>query len=130
MFLFIFLLLILLTGSIRHVSQESIGLLEESLTFLLVPDAAHLSHFLFERVYLTSVIVLAHSGGHIIQGRRLIFGRGFLIARRITVGAEFVEVHPDNIFAVFGCTTLLLLALLLLVMSGRLPGATDTMTSE
>ena len=73
------------------------------------------------------VILLAHSGGHIIQGRRLIFGRGFLIARRITVVAEFVEVHPDNIFAVFGCTTLLLLALL--SISGFQYGATDTVTS-
>jgi hypothetical protein len=42
------LFLILLSGGIRHVSQESIGLLEESLRLLFVPDAAHLSHFLFE----------------------------------------------------------------------------------
>jgi hypothetical protein len=53
----------------------------------------------------------SHSGGHIIQGRRLIFGRGFLLARRISVVAEFVEVHANNMFAVFGCTTLLLFVL-------------------
>jgi len=47
---FYLVFLILLNGGIRHVSQESIGLLEESLTFLLVPDAAHLSHFLFEKL--------------------------------------------------------------------------------
>jgi hypothetical protein len=67
------------------------------------------------------VILLAHSGGHIIQGSRLIFGRGFLLARRIAVVAEFVEVQPNNIFAVLGCTTLLLLALLFLGLNvGRL----------
>ena len=76
------------------------------------------------------MILLAYSGGHIIQGRRLIFGRGFLLARRKTVVAELMEVHLNKVLAVFACTTLLLLALLLLVMSGRLSGATDTVTSE
>ena len=57
------------------------------------------------------MIVLAHSGGHFIQGRRVI-GRGFLLARREAGVTEFVEVHLNNVFAVFGCTTLLLLALL------------------
>ncbi len=74
------------------------------------------------------MILLVHSGGHIIQGSRRIFGRGFLLARRITVVAEFVEVHANNIFAVFGCTTLLLLALL--ILSGFKCEATDTVTSE
>ena len=74
------------------------------------------------------MILLAHSGGHIIQGSRLIFGKGFLLARGIAVVAEFVEVHPNNIFAVFGCTTLLLLALL--IIFGFNCGATDTVTSE
>jgi len=59
---------------------------------------------------------------------RLIFGRGFLLARRIAVVAEFVEVHLNNVFAVFGCTTLLLLALL--IIFGFNCGATDTVTSE
>ncbi len=76
------------------------------------------------------MILLAHSGGHIIQGRRLIFGTGFLLARRKAVDAEFVEVHLNKVFAVLACTTLLLLALLLLIIFGRLSGATDTVTSE
>ena len=92
MFLFIYLFLILLNGGIRHVSQEIIGLLKERLTLLFVPDAAHLSHFLLRDISLPVVILLAHSGGHIIQGRRLIFGKGFLLARRITFVAEFAVV--------------------------------------
>ena len=74
------------------------------------------------------MILLAHSGGHIIQGRRVMFGRGFLLARRIAVVAEFVEVHLNSVFAVFGCTTLLLLALL--IIFGLKCGATNTVTSE
>ena len=64
------------------------------------------------------MVFLAHSGGNIIQGRRVI-SRGFLLARREAGVAEFVEVHLNKVLAVFACTTLLLLALLLLV-SGRL----------
>ena len=56
------------------------------------------------------MIVLAHSGGNIIQGRG-VFGRGFLLARREAGITELVEVHLNSILAVFGCTTLLLLAL-------------------
>ena len=77
------------------------------------------------------MILLAHSGGHIIQGGRVI-GRGFLLARREAGFTEFVVAHLDNIFAVFGCTMLLLLALLLLVpwlLSGVTSGLTDTVTS-
>ena len=74
------------------------------------------------------MILLAHSGGHIIQGRRLIIGRGFLLARRKAVVAEFVEVHLNKVFAFFACTTLLLLALL--IIFGFECGATDTVTSE
>ncbi len=74
------------------------------------------------------MILLAHSGGHIIQGSRLIFGRGILLARRIAVVAEFVEVHPNNIFAVFGCTKLPLFALLIIFRFEC--RATDTVTSE
>ena len=65
------------------------------------------------------MIVLAHSGGNLIQGRRVI-GRGFLLARRKAGITEFVEVHLNNFFAVFGCTTLLLLALLTVLNVGRL----------
>ena len=74
------------------------------------------------------MILLAHSGGHIIQGRRVI-GRGFLLARREAGVAEFVELHLNEVRAVFGCTTLLLLALLLLVpwlLSGVTSGLIDT----
>jgi hypothetical protein len=73
------------------------------------------------------VIVLAHSGGDIIQGRRVI-GRGFLLARREAGITEFVEVHLNKILAVFGCTTLLLLALLTVL--GLKCGPTETVTSE
>ena len=67
-FFFYLVFLILLNGGIRHVSQESIGLLEE--------------------------------------GRRLIFGRGFLLARRKAVVAEFMEVHLNKVLAVLACTEL------------------------
>jgi hypothetical protein len=73
------------------------------------------------------VILLAHSGGHIIQGRRVI-GRGFLLARRKAGITEFVEVHLNKIVAVFGCTALLLLALL--TAFGLKGGPSDTVTSE
>ena len=78
------------------------------------------------------MILLAHSGGHIIQGRiiqgRRVIGRGFLLARREAGVTEFVEVHLNKKFAVFGCTTLLLLALL--TTFGLKCGETDTVTSE
>ena len=73
------------------------------------------------------MIVLAHSGGNIIQGRG-VFGRGFLLARREAGITEFVEVHLDKILAVFGCTTLLLLALLTVL--GLECGPTETVTSN
>ena len=60
------------------------------------------------------MILLAHRGGHIIQGRGVII-RGFLLAQREAGVTEFVEVHLNKVLAVFGCTTLLLLALFLLV---------------
>ncbi len=75
------------------------------------------------------MILHAHRGGHIIQGSRLIFGSGFLLARSETVVAEFVEVHLDKVLAVFGCTTLLLLALLVIFSSFEFR-ATDTTTGE
>jgi len=65
------------------------------------------------------VIVLAHSGWNIIQDRRVI-SRGFLLTRREADITEFVEVHLNNILAVFGCITLLLLALLTVLNVGRL----------
>ena len=56
-------------------------------------------------------------------------GSGFLLARSETVVAEFVEVHLDKVLAVFGCTTLLLLALLVIFSSFEFR-ATDTVTGE
>jgi hypothetical protein len=75
------------------------------------------------------VILLAHRNGQIIQGSRFIFSSGFLLACSETVVAEFVEVHLDKKFAVFGCTTLLLLALLDVFSSFEFR-ATDTVTGE
>ena len=108
LFYLYFLFLILLFHCSFESSHESIGFVEEALTFCF---AVCLSHLLFENVYLTSSSVRAHSGGNIIQGRRVI-GRGFLLARSEAGITEFVEVHLNKILAVFGRTTLLLLALL------------------
>ena len=68
------------------------------------------------------MILLAHRGGHLIQGRGVI--RGFLLAQREAGVTEFVEVHLNKVLAVFGGTALLLLALLLVV-----PGLLSEMTS-
>ena len=47
------------------------------------------------------MILLAHRGGHLIQGRGVI--RGFLLAQREAGVTEFVEVHLNKVLAVFGC---------------------------
>ena len=75
------------------------------------------------------MIVLAHSGGDIIQGRRVI-GRGFFLARREAGITESVEVHLNNILAVFGAQRFFFCLPFLPFLDLNELRATETVTSE